>query len=225
MTHRRLGLLAAIALAALAGPAAAQTNRSSDGWSILGAETVAPGADVVHGAFGWPDLTFGYTHGVNSGFDVGARFSFIYGVENTTDSHFGVGFAVPLRWALARSGNARLQLHIDPGLRVYTTNPALFGFQAPIGINVEFLTRSAFRLGLGADFHMSLFVTGDAAPEFFFGPLIGPYFEYHIDRNLAVGLDTRFGAIIDAYSSSNRFGGGTYSRFGFRTQMVLAYRL
>jgi hypothetical protein len=95
-------------------------------------------------------------------------------------------------------------------------------FQFPVGLNLEFLTRSALRVGVGADFHMSLFVTGNATPQFFFGPLIGPYLEYNIDRNLSVGADTRFGAIIDAYSG---YGGGTTSRFGFRAQMVLSYRL
>lgn len=221
MNHRTLGLLAAVALSAVARPAEAQARRGSEGWSILGAETLAPGEDAVHAAFGWPDLTFGYTHGVNPGFDVGARFSFVYGVENTSTSQFGIAFAVPLRWELNRSGNAHLLLHLDPGLRVYTTDPALFGFQAPIGLNIEFLTRAPFKFGIGADFNLSLFVTGDAAPQFLFGPLIGPYFEYHVDRNLAVGVDTRFGAIVDAASN----GAGTYTKFGFRAQMVLAYRL
>ncbi len=225
MKHRTLALLAALAVSALARPAAAQGQRSYEGWSILGAETLAPGQDAIYGAFGWPDLTLGYKHGVNPGFDAGVNFSFIYGVENTSNSHFGVGLAVPLRWALSRSGNAHLLLHVDPGLRVYTYDPALFGFTAPIGLNIEFLTRAPFKFGIGADFNMSLFVTGGSEPEFIFGPLIGPYFEYHVDRNLAVGVDTRFGAIIDAYSGGNGYGGGTVTKFGFRAQMMLAYRL
>ena len=66
----------------------------------------------------------------------------------------------------------------------------------------------------GALFSLAQFIA-------FFGPLIGPYLEYHVDRNLVVGLDTRFGAIIDAYSSDAPFhGSGTQSRFGFRAQMT-----
>jgi hypothetical protein len=74
-------------------------------------------------------------------------------------------------------------------------------------------------MGLGLDWASTLFVTGAGTPAYVFGPLVGPFFEYHIDRQLAIGLDTRFGAII----SANEF--GTNSRFGLRAQMVLAYRL
>jgi len=47
--------------------------------------------------------------------------------------------------------------------------------------------------------------------------MFGPAFEYHVDRQLTVGFDTRFGPIF-----STRGGGG---EFGFVTQMLLAYRL
>lgn len=230
MRKRIIVALAGVAVLFTAEPAAAQARSGAGDWSILGAETVAPGADVVHGEFGWPDTSFGWTHGVSPGFDAGARFSFLYGVENRSDSQFGIGFAVPLRWSLARSGNAHLLFHVDPGLRLYTYDKALFGFQAPVGLNVEFATHTPLKIGIGADFAATLFVTGYHSPQFSFGPLVGPYFEYHVDRNLAIGLDTRFGAIIDAYSSDNRFGypfsqSGTDTGFGFRAQFMLAYHL
>lgn len=228
MRKRIIVALAGIGVLLVARPAAAQTTHYGSGdWSILGAETVAPGADVVHGEFGWPDTSFGWTHGMNPNFDLGLKFSFLYGLENRTDeSHFGMAFAVPLRWSIARSANARILLHVDPGLRLYTYDPALFGFQFPIGINIEFATRTPVKFGVGADFNMTLFVTGGYEPQFFFGPLIGPYVEYHVDRNLAIGIDTRFGAIVDAYSSPGPFrGGGTDTGFGFRMQAMLAYHL
>ncbi len=228
MRKRIILALAGFGLLSLAQPAAAQ-GRHDGTWSILGAETVAPGADVIHGEFGWPDTSFGWTHGMSPGFDLGAKVSFLYGVENRTDeSHFGMAFALPLRWSLTRTGNASLLFHIDPGLRFYTTDPTLFGFQFPLGINVEFATRTPLKVGLGADFNMSLFVSGIATPRFFFGPLVGPYLEYHVDRNLAIGVDTRFGAIIDAYSTDRPYGvgsGGTESGFGFRMQGMVAYHL
>ncbi len=225
MHKRILMVLVGVGVLSTAQPAAAQARHAADDWSILGAETVAPGRDVVHGSVGWPDATFGWTHGVNPGFDLGAQFSFLYGVENTTTSKFGIAFAVPLRWSIARSGNAHLLFHVDPGIRLYTYDPALFGFQFPIGLNIEFVTRAPLKVGIGADFNASLFVTGGSEPEFIFGPLVGPYFEYHVDRNLAIGLDTRFGAMIDAYSAPAPYSGGTVTRFGFRTQMMLAYHL
>jgi len=219
---KRIGIVV-LGVAALvsAQPAAAQPRQGGGNWSILGAETLAPGTDAVHGEFGWPDVSFGYTHGISPGFDIGAKMSLVYGFENTTvNSEFGMAFAIPLRWSLARQGSAHLLFHVDPGFRFYTYDPVLFGFQFPFGLNLEFPVQNApLKLGVGIDFNASLFVTGNATPAFVFGPLVGPYLEYHIDRNLAVGIDTRFGPIIEA------FDGGTDTRFGFRTQMLLAYHL
>ena len=98
---------ASVALAGLllaAAPASAQTRgRGTTDWSVLGSETVAPGSSVLHGAFGWPDVTFQYTYGMSQDFDVGLRMQLVYGFENTTeDNQFGMAFAVPLRFALAR---------------------------------------------------------------------------------------------------------------------------
>lgn len=217
--------MATVALASLllaATPAAAQTHGRAADWSVIGAETVAPGADVVYGAFGWPDATFGYTHGMARDFDLGFKLQLIYGVENTTDTQFGMAFAVPLRWTVARQRNVSVLFHVDPGIRFYTTNPVEFGFQLlPFGLNVEFQPAPALGVGLGFDWNSTLFVSGGATPQYLFGPLFGPFFEYHLDRQLVLGLDTRFGAIIDA----GDFVGSPITRFGLRAQMVLAYRM
>ena len=136
--------MAMVALAGLllaATPAAAQTPGRAADWSVIGGETVAPGRDVVYGAFGWPDATFGYTHGMSRDFDLGFKLQLIYGVENTTDTQFGMAFAVPLRWTVARQRNVSVLFHVDPGIRFYTFNPVDFGFQLlPFGLNVESLT-------------------------------------------------------------------------------------
>jgi hypothetical protein len=217
--------MATVALAGLllaATPAAAQTHGRAGDWSVLGGETVAPGGDVVYGAFGWPDTTFGYTHGLSRDFDIGFKLQLLYGVENTTDTHFGMAFAVPLRWTLARQQNVSVLLHVDPGIRFYTTDPVIFGFQLlPFGLNVEFQPLPQLGVGLGFDWNSTLIVSGGATPQYLFGPLVGPFFEYHIDRHVALGLDTRFGAIIDA----GDFPGSPFTRFGFRAQMMLAYRM
>ena len=219
-------LALSIAAGALAAaPAAAQSRTRSGGSTILGAETVAPGGDIISTRFGWPDVTMEYTHGVRPGFDVGGRLQFIYGVENTTTSKFGIGMAVPMRWTLSRSGNVKLSFHVDPGLRIYTYDPALFGFQFPFGLNLELPAAAPIHFGVGADFNATLFVTGAGSPYFFFGPLIGPWMEYRVDQRFSFGIDSRFGAIINAYSSNDRFAGGTETDFGFRMQVLLAYRM
>ncbi len=202
----------------LATPLAARA--SAGDWSILGARTLEPGSDVISGSLGWPDFTMQYTHGVRSGFDVGGRFQLLWGVENRIDApQFGIAGAVPLRWALPSRGKIRLLFHVDPGLRLYTLNPIAFGFQMPFGANLEFPVPQPVSLGLGADFDATFFFVGSGAPAFFFGPLIGPYFEYQFDPSLSFGIDMRFGAVIDAGA------GGTDAGFGLRVQMMLAYRL
>ncbi len=217
-----MATLAVAGLLLAATPAASQAQGRAADWSVVGGETVAPGGDVVYGAFGWPDATFGYTHGMSRDFDLGFKLQLIYGVENTTDTQFGMAFAVPLRWTLAHHRNMSVLLHVDPGIRFYTTDPVLFGFQLlPFGVNVAFQAMPALSLGVGFDWNSTLFVTGGVKPQYLFGPLVGPFLEYHLDRQLALGLDTRFGAIIDA----GDFPGSPITRFGLRAQMVLAYKM
>jgi hypothetical protein len=78
---------------------------------------------------------------------------------------------------------------------------------------------------MGADFAMTLLVTGNFAPQFIFGPMVGPYVEYHPTPQFSLGLNTRFGAAIDAYSSFEGIPGGTSTSFAFTTQLFLGYRL
>jgi hypothetical protein len=215
---------AVVILSLLFGSTAAAQTHGGD-WSLLGAETLPAGSNTLSGAFGWPDFSLELKHGVNPGFDVGGRLSFIYGVESTTTSKFGLGFAVPLRWTLSHGPNVKFLLHWDPGMRLYTYSSAVFGFAFPIGVVIEIPVSAPVKVGLGADFQATLFVTGHNSPQFFFGPLVGPFIEYHVDPRLSIGLDTRFGAVIDAYSGENGFSGGTHSEFGFRMQAMLGYRL
>src|SRR5512146_3184696 len=170
-------LVVALGILISAAPATAQTRRGGgDAWSILGAETLAPGSDAVYGVAGWPDTSFGWQHGVQPNFDAGLKLSLLYGFENRTDSQFGMAFVAPLRFTLARRANAIIGFHVDPGIRFYTTDPVLFGFQFPFGVNIEFPMRNVpLKLGVGADFMADLFVTGAGTPAFVFGPLIGPY--------------------------------------------------
>jgi hypothetical protein len=115
--------------------------------------------------------------------------------------------------------------HVDPGIKLYTTSSAQFGFQFPVGVVMGFPVRPDLEVGVGLDFNMSLIVTGSRSPQFVFGPQVGPYVEYHLDPRLALGLNTRFGAAVDAYSSFEGRAGGTSTDFAFVTQLFLGYRL
>jgi len=208
---------AALLCAAAASPAFAQARTTPAGqYSLLGGTTVPTGTDVVSGEFGWPSATFGFTHGTSPTSDVGFKFDLIYGFENTTTSQFGIGFRVPLRFMVHRRDRLSVLAHVDPGIKIYTTNPAIFGFQWPIGLTVGYTATPDLTVAFGFELPMTLVVTPSPV-QMLLGPLFGPALEYHVDRQLTVGFNTRFGSIF-----STKGGGGA---FGFVTQMLLAYRL
>jgi len=205
---------AALLCAAAASPAFAQARTTP--YSLLGGTTVPAGTDVVSGEFGWPSASFGFTHGTGPTSDVGFKFDLIYGFESTTTSQFGVGFRVPLRFMVHRRDRLSVLAHVDPGIKIYTTTPALFGFQWPIGLTVGYAASPELNVAFGFELPMTLAVTPSPV-RMFLGPMFGPALEYHVDRLLTVGFNTRFGPIF-----STQGGGG---EFGFVTQMLLAYRL
>jgi hypothetical protein len=223
---RRTGSVATVlSLALLATAAHAQSRRTSltrDGtsargnYSLLGADTVPTGVDVASGEFGYPSVSFGLTHGTSPTSDVGVRFDILYGFENTTLSEFGIGVRAPFRIAAYKRDRIGVLFHVDPGIKFYTTSPAAFGFQWPIGVTLGYNVSPELNVAFGVELPMTLLITPSPV-DFYLGPLFGPAFEYHVDRELTIGLNTRFGPMIETA------GGNT--RFGFITQLLLAYRL
>jgi hypothetical protein len=230
MTNPIRAAVAAVALLAASVPATSMAQSDAagrpglTGWSVVGTETVT-GRPVLDVQTGWPSTTFGYTFGTSPSSDIGLRFGLLYGYEGTTNSQFGLSFYAPLRFQLLQNRDFKLLLHVDPGLKLYTTSSAQFGFQFPVGIVMGFPVQPNLEIGLGVDFNMTLIVTGNFSPQFVFGPAVGPYVEYHPAPNLSVGLNTRFGAAIDAHSSYAGNSGGTNTNFAFTTQLFLGYRL
>src|SRR5207248_11575873 len=107
----------ALLAATAAAPAFAQRSTAitaSPRYSLLGGTTVPTGVDVVSAEVGWPSVTFGFTHGKSPTTDIGVKFDLIYGFENTTISHFGIGFRVPLRAMVLRRDRLTVLAHIDP---------------------------------------------------------------------------------------------------------------
>jgi len=232
MTNRNQSVIAASILAVAAfSPATAQAQSDApahaglSGWSTVGSETVSPGRPVVDVQAGWPSTTFGYTFGLSPTTDVSLRLGLLYGLEGTTHSQFGLSFYAPLRFQFLQGRDFKLLFHVDPGLKLYTTSSAQFGFQFPVGVVMGFPIQPNLEIGVGLDFNMTLLVSGTVAPQFIFGPAAGPYVEYHPTPHLSVGLNTRFGAAIDAHSSGGGKAGGTSTGFAFTTQLFLGYRL
>jgi len=210
---------------AVAFQASAQARRTTDitaapsgRYSLLGGETVGTGTNVVSGEFGWPSITFGYTHGLNHNTDVGAKFDLLFGVEGDPNaSQFGIGFRVPYRMVALRSDRLAVLLHVDPGIKLFTYSPALFGFGFPVGVVAGYAAQRDLVIGFGVDLNMALYVTPSPV-RFVISPMFGPAVEFRVDPRLTVGLNTRFGPVIFTNN-------GGYSDFGFVTQLLLAYRM
>jgi hypothetical protein len=204
----------------LAFSASAQTRRTDPPlagarYSLLGGETVGNGVNVASGEFGWPGISFGYTHGVSRDADIGLRFDLLFGFEGTTTSQFGIGFRVPLRLTAMRSDRISVLVHVDPGMKLYTTSPAIFGLQFPVGVVFGYAAARDVVVAFGVDMPMTLVLTPSPV-TFFLAPTFGPAVEFHVDPRLAVGINMRFGPVIAT-------SGGT--DFGFVTQLLLAYRM
>jgi len=209
---------AALLTAAAASPAFAQRSTAITApsrYSLLGGTTVPTGADVVSAEVGWPSASFGFTHGMSPTTDVGFKFDLLWAFENTTISRFGLGFRVPLRATIFRRDRLSALVHVDPGLKVYTASPTFFGLQWPVGLTLGYAAAPEFNVGFGLDLPMTLMVSPSPV-SFFVGPMFGPSIEYHVDRQLTVGLNTRFGPIFNTSDGSE---------FGLTMQALLAWRL
>jgi hypothetical protein len=210
---------AALLTAAVASPAFAQRSTAITApsrYSLLGGTTVPAGVDIVSADVGWPSATFGFTHGLSPTTDVGFKFDLLWGFENTTTGRFGLGFRVPYRANIWRRDRFTALVHIDPGLKVYTANPTIFGLQWPIGATISYAAAPEYNVGFGIELPMTL-VVSPTPVTFFLGPLFGPEVEYHVDRQLTVGLNTRFGPMFNTSNGA--------SQFGLIMQAMLAYRL
>src|SRR5947208_4596053 len=188
---------------AVAFEATAQTRRTSDitaapsgRYSLLGGETVGTGTNVVSGEFGWPSITFGFTHGLSRDRDVGAKFDLLFGIEGDSNaSQFGIGFRVPYRVVALRSDRLSVLLHTDPGIKLFTTSPSLFGFGFPVGVVFGYAVQRDLTIAFGVDLNMALYVT-QSPVRFVISPMFGPSAEFRIDTRLPVWIITRVCSLI-----------------------------
>lgn len=209
-----------LALAALClAPVAARANGLGD-YSVVGSvvNTGKPFQDV---RAGWPSVDFGYTLNLSQSIDIGPRFGFLYGLEGmTSNSEFGIGIWAPIRFQLSKSSQFNLLFHVDPGLKLFfPTNNTMFGLTFPVGVVMGFPVASGLEVGGGVDLGLGAYFSS-AVNSFYFGPMAGPYVEYHLaqDPRLALGLNTRFGVDIPTAS-------GSTAQFAMYVQAFVGYRL
>jgi len=219
-----------------------QRAASSRGrWAYMAGDTVGEGNSVIGAELGWPDLTLAFVYGTGERTDVGVKAQLIYGTEGTTVTQFGFGLKVPIRFNLVKKNKFSMLLHADPGLKLYSGDKLLngfkvtpsklaFGFTLPVGLQAAYSPNRAVSVGVGADLDFSMFFAGYFTPAFIIAPMFGPEVEYRIDDEVVVGLNTRFGPMIgipsDDFENFGAFGRAeTETKFAFRVQLVLAYKL
>jgi hypothetical protein len=216
---RALVLLAAARVAPVGARAQIETALEvppSGNWSATAGRTVGNGNSVLQAEVGWPGIGFTYLHGVNATTDVGFHVGFNYGFEGTTNSVAGLNLAVPYRHVLGQAGDTTFSFRTDPGLTVYGNNGStLVGVGGPIGVVAGFRVDPRLTLDLGFD--VPVLVSFSNPAGFHFGPQAGGGGEYLIDNNLAVTARVRVGPQFALDSS------GTGHQTAFTTLIGLAY--
>jgi hypothetical protein len=209
-----------------AGAASAQslslTNSAAgpNHWSTETGETVSPGHDALKFDLGWPGLGVTYLHGVNDRTDFGVRFELLYGFEQTSNGKFGLGFGVPLRLVVNRHERVTIDVHIEPGMRVYPgdtfTGATDFFLRAPFGGTLGLQITPELRIAAKADLDFAVSLANTTYLEI--GPEFGFALEYAVDKNLNIGFNALFGPEFITLS-------GAGAQFGFITQVVVGYRM
>ena len=191
---------------------------SESNWSATQGRTVGTDHNVVTGEVGWPGLAVQWLHGLDPRTDVGLRFGFNYGFENTTTSLVGVDLQVPVRRYLMRSGRFDIEAHVAPGFTFYGNHgDMLFGVGAPVGLVAAYQMDPKLTVSVGGDVPILLSITNPFG--FLFGPLVGGGAEYKIDKDLAVTGKVRIGP---EFAFDHNGGSG---ELAFQTLVGVAYAL
>jgi hypothetical protein len=231
MSERGVRVAQAAALAALIGWTSAVHAQSgpydSGGssiyasepiWSATAARTAGRGNNLLQVEAGWPGIGFTYQRGLDSRSDFGARVSFLYSFEGTTNSRTGVQLQTPYRRMLTSGETANITFHFDPGVTVHSgSGGTLVGVGGPIGVLAGWDVSPWTSVDVGVDFPILFSFSNPAGV--WFGPMLGGGLEYAIDRNLHVTLRVRMGPDFSLGS------GQSGSQFAFLSLIGLAYNM
>jgi hypothetical protein len=204
----------------LSGSALAQAAGAPAHWSVATGETVSPDRDALRFDLGWPGIGFTYLHGLGDRRDVGVRVDLLYGFEQTNNSKFGLGMGIPYRLVVNRDERITIEVHIEPGMRIYPgdtfTGGTDFFIRCPLGGLLGIQVTPELRLAAGADLNFALQIPRTGYLEI--GPDFGFAVEYQVDRKLNLALNVRFGPQFYTFQNSP-------TDFAFITQIVLGYRM
>jgi len=214
-------------LAAAAALAFTSEARAADGeWGLHNANILSGKNLMAYGEAGWPGVSLGAQYGLSDKIDIGGRFAFLYGgFYHPSFVAPGMELNAVIRIGILKGPKYSLFAHVDPGIKFATFSGPAFGISAPFGaeFGIHFTPEATLQLGLEVPFYLNL--TGGAI-FVNIPPMAGPGFEYHIGDNIALGLNTRFGATIGAGGVTGGRGAGfSGAGFGFVTQAYFAYKI
>lgn len=217
-------VLVALTLAGGAQAQGSDTARYSgggQGWSTLSGKTVGQGNTVLTGEVGWPGLGVELLHGATSGFDIGGRFGFNYGVQRMVEFvEPGISLNAVMRFNLLDTGRFNLGATFEPGpFFVFANGFNDVGMDLPIGLQLGIPVGSALMLHGGID--MPFFVLFGDGGGLWIPVLFGGGLEYFIDRNLAVNFKMRMGPTFNTNDDFRR----NDAFFALESMVGLSYKL
>ena len=212
-----VGWTAVLALS-LGGPASAQTQTSTNHWTVDSGETVGAGNNVVRGQVGFPGLWADIIHGVDPTLEIGGRLQLNYGVEGLTDAtHFEMALNFLLRKQFVDNGKFKFAGTFNPGILFYTAfSTTTFGITFPI--EAQFGIPLDQKLTLNASFGLPMWVTFGTFSAFYLPILFGGGVEYLLEPNLALTFKLRVGPTIEFAN------GGSASGFTLNALLGVAYK-
>ncbi len=197
MKRRALLATCLLACAAFAEDAPPTLEETGQTWSVVGARTIAPGANLVTGELGYPAISASYVRGVVPGLNLGARVGFIYGLEGLlTDTVPGLKAQALLKFRFYDSGRLSLGVTFEPGF--FVGDSYLQGTRGGINLPV------GFRLGIAASSALAIGIQVELPMWFEFGAfggfnlpiLSGGGVEYFLTSSFAVYAKARIGPTI-----------------------------
>lgn len=207
----------------LEAPPSGAPSPVSRQWGLHTGDVLGGGDNLLLLEAGWPDASLGFVHGFGP-VDLGAVASFVYGA-GAKDTQVGLGLRLPIRVGITKGDAFSALFHVDPGARLPTigaSSGTSFALQMPLGFELGFHPSSSATIALGVDVHTLLNLTGGksglAGTYLIAQPMGGAGFELHVRDDVAIGLNSRFGAPI-VYQGSIAGGGFAYWAllgFGYR---------
>ncbi len=208
----------------------------SGSWSVVGALTAPMNANVVEGGLGWPGLHISFLRGITPQLELGARFTFNYGVEGLVGAIVpGLKFQALVRFKFFDNGKISFALKFEPGPLFYfyptnggfgcTTDPfgtlicgrsgsTVAGLTIPIGMRLGVVASSA--INVGVSFDLPMWIAFGRVATLYVPVLTGIGAEYFLQSNLLVSFHVKMGPTLSS--------GGGQAVFTFESKLGVGYR-